>query len=136
MRTRKIGKWSLSLTAAFLVAATSTLSAQAAESKGGPMSLSSATGSAGSVGFVDSGSTLSGQGAVQVQPLTSGTCGTDVAKPVAKPFDLRHQKERLHLKLLAAAIHSLAQGFPAHPAIRLAAYRLWLQSTIDVLPPF
>jgi hypothetical protein len=115
------------LAAAFLMAMTSTLSAQVA-GKGGMASPGSSAGSSGgiSVGTVMSDS---GRGASYLPAPPTGTCGTDTTKP----FHFRADDRATHV--IAQQLYALSV-LPSHVALRMLAYRLWIQSTVDVLPPF
>lgn len=122
------GRRSMWLAVACLMAMTSTLSAQV-EKASGPAGPSASQGSAGSVSVGNVGTTLSGQGTVQVQPPYAGTCGTDTTPQ--REHVLHHVRAHLMVVLFQSGMHM----FPGHLALQLAAYQLWIQSTIDVLPP-
>ena len=131
MRTRMSGSRSLWMAAALVAAMTSTVSAQAVQAS------AAATGPAApiaeSAAFAGSGAAMT---ALDVD-LSSGTqimgwCGTDVTKPL----HVDQLRARIHVRALATLLHSVAQFLPVQAVSRLAAYRLWLQSSIDVLPPF
>ena len=128
MRTQKSRTWTMGLAAAFLMAMTSTLSAQAAESKGGPTKPSSATVSAGSADVGSARVHLDGSDMIHVIPLVSGWCGTDTS--LAKDPVLM----RARLEAFAVLFRSGLQLHPGQIAAKVAAYRRWFSSSIDVLP--
>jgi hypothetical protein len=121
------GRWSLWLAVAFLGAMTSTLSAQQMVSKGGSAgsnigqagAASASTATLGSVSRID----------CQAKPAFIGTCGTDTTVfPDPKPLHLRAH-------VMAARLYAAMFSSPGNLAMQLIAYRLWIQSTVDVLPP-
>jgi len=126
MRTRMSGSWSLWVAAACLAAFTSTASAQSGEWKDGTVPAGPISGSQVSMQPGSSLGGLSAHGVADATPTITGTCGTDTT---VKPLDLDRAR------LAAVLFHMSTALFPAHPLMRLAAFRLWLQSTIDVLPP-
>ena len=127
MRTQK-STWTMGLAVAFLMAMTSTLSAQAAESKGDITAPSSSQVSAGSAGFGTARVNLSGDGMVHVIPLVSGWCGTDTT--LAKDPALM----RVRAQLFAALFHAGMQLVPGQIVAKALAYRRWYSSSIDVAP--
>jgi hypothetical protein len=128
MRTRMSTMGTMGMAVAFLLALTSTLSAQATESKGGPTSASSAQVSAASADFGSAEADLSGANMMHVVPLISGWCGTDTTladDPMLK---------RARLQLAAALFHAGLQLHPGQIIMKALALRYYYQSTIDVGP--
>ena len=128
MKTRMSRTGTMGMAAAFLMAVTSTLSAQGIESKPGPTSASSAQVSAGSADLGTADADLSGDDMMHVVPVISGWCGTDTT--LAKGPGLA----RLRLQLFAALFHGGLQLSPAQVVAKVAAFRRWYSSSIDVAP--
>jgi len=118
----------MGMAVAFLVAMSSTLSAQATESKPGPTSVSSAQVGAGSADLGAAEADLSGDNMMHVVPLISGWCGTDTTLAEGPGF-ARHR-----LQLFAALFHAGLQLDPAQVIAKAMAFRRWYWSTIDVAP--
>ncbi len=130
MRTQMNRKWSMGLAAAFLIAMTSTLSAQAMEGKPGVSKPSASAQAADSnVGFTYIRPITKSDDALTTLPLMSGWCGTD-----PKPAVLDHLRMRIHLQIVAALVASGVGVFPGSIAEKVGALRRWYLSTIDVLP--
>ena len=130
MRTQMKMKVSMGMAAAFLMAMTSTLSAQAAAVKpgiSGPSSSAQVT--ADNVGFTHIRPITASDGFQTTLPLMSGWCGTD-----PKPAVQAHLRARVHLQLVAVLLASGTDLSPGGIAMKAAAIRRWYLSTIDVLP--
>ena len=129
MRTQMNSRWSMGLAAAFLVAMTSTLSAQATESHGGLSApSSSAQTQAANPAIGQARVHLDGEGLIFAVPLVSGWCGTDTS---VLDDGLR---VRMQLRLVAMLLASGTDVLPGSVAMKMGAFRRWFQSSIDVLP--
>ena len=130
MKTRMSRMWSMGMAAAFLMALSSTLSAQAMEGKGGvPGPSSIATKPVSAVSFEHTrGANLQDPGGYHMTTFVSGWCGTDTSV-----ID-NALRVRIHLQLLAALLASGTGVFPGSIAMKAGALRRWYQATIDVLP--
>ena len=129
MKTRMNRMWGMGMAAAFVMAMTSTLSAQAMEGKGGISGpSSSAQTHAVSTSSEPVRASLSDPGALSMSTFVSGWCGTDTSV-----ID-NSLRVRIHLQLLAALIASGTGVFPGSIAMKADAFRRWYQATIDVLP--
>lgn len=126
MRTQMKMKVSLGMAAAFLMAMTSTLSAQAMQGKP-DVSVSSAAPGAAELGFTII-RPIYGPGHLTTLPLVSGWCGTDTSV-----FE-DALRARIHLQLVAVLLASGTNVDPGSIAMKVAAFRRWYLSTIDVLP--
>jgi len=121
------GRCSMWLAVAFVMAMSSTLSAQLAAT-GGLASPSSA--SAAACVKVDSFAADANRATDQIHPPFVGTCGTDCTPPT-KPL---RSGARDHM-VLAGKLAVAMKMFPGHLGLTYASYRLWIASTVDVLPP-
>lgn len=130
MKTRMNTKWSMGMAAAFLMALSSTLSAQAMEGKGGiPGPSTVATKPVADVSFEYTRATnLQFAGPYSMETFVSGWCGTDTSVIDSA------LRARIHLQLLAALLASGTGMFPGSIAMKADALRRWYQATIDVLP--
>lgn len=128
MRTRMNRTWSMGVAAAFLMAMTSTLSAQDAAQAG--MTGSSAPATPGASFGSDTVPLAVGDiGAVWLVPEISGWCGTDTSV-----FE-RAIHARIQLQLLASLIAASTGVFPSAIVMKAVSLRHWGQLTIDVPPP-
>ena len=129
MKTRMNRKLSMGMAAAFVMAMTSTLSAQAVQGKGG---ISGPSASAPTHEVSTSSqpvrADLSDPGALSMATSVTGWCGTDTSV-IDNAF-----RVRIHLQLLALLLASGTGMFPGDIAMKAGAFRRWYQATIDVLP--
>ena len=128
MRTRMSRTGTIGMAGAILLALSSTLSAQYAESLGGATSASSTQVGASSASLGTADADLSGDDMIHVVPLTTGWCGTDTTPPQSPAL------ARFRAQLFAALFHSGLQLGPAQVIAKALAFRRWYQSSIDVAP--
>ena len=128
MRTRMNRTWSMGVAAAFLMAMTSTLSAQDAAQAGMTGSSAPAASAAG-LGSEPGALAAGDIDGVWLVPEISGWCGTDTSV-----FE-RATHARIQLQLLASLIAATSGVFPSAIVMKSVALRHWGQLSIDVPPP-